>query len=354
MIKRLFKLSINIIPLILSLCIIFGFADVFFRFYDKPDLMPFEFEAKAKVCDGIIHPTLKMVKDPIQLYELKANQHICIENRCETINKYGFRGANNDLDRYNDENSIRIAMLGDSFTYGYGVGDTETLPMHLEGFLNFASNKHILVLNFGISGYNSAQIARLLQNKVMSFRPHIVIYNYFPNDPEFWEQENPSYYMCASMFSWKQPILKILVGSRLVEFIWRRIGMKYFADHGQDNGYWILIHHALCPGWWITKQSIKEMKKITQEAGIFFCVSLLAYDDTPFNEKSETLGKVDALCKSLNIPVINNSNCFVGNNKSYEKLWTTIGPPHYSNLGNRLIAEHISQQLVEFFSLNIL
>ena len=117
-----------------------------------------------------------------------------------------------------------------------------------------------------------------------------------------------------------------------------------YDDFTQDINEQIKIKiDGLKENW----HKIPDQKLSLTEEGI-------AYDDTPFNEKSEPLGKVDALCKSLNIPVINNSNCFVGNNKSYEKLWTTIGPPHYSNLGNRLIAEHISQQLVEFFSLNIL
>jgi len=310
-------------------------------FAQKPTPVPMETE--GNVIDKEILPALIRSKDPIQVFELKPSQSVCFDERCETINSHGFRGAEVD---FSERNFFRVAIMGDSFTYGYGVDDDEILSVHLERVLKSNGNRQIQVLNFGIGGYNSAQVARLLRNKVIAFNPDIVIYNYFPNDAELYRQEgNPLLYECASMFSWKRPILKALVSSHLVEFISRRIGLRHMTRHGQDENYWNFIHHPLWPGWWVVKQAFEEMKKTTEEAGIRFSVVLLPFDDMPIQSK-RALRKIIGLCERLDIPVIDISGSFVGIS-SYDGLWTSVGPPHYSNRGNKLVAEVIFKKLAE-------
>lgn len=68
-----------------------------------------------------------------------------------TINAEGFRGPEIDLsekpaDRY------RLAILGDSFTFGYGVGDEDAYPAILG-----AINPDVQVVNMGQCGYSVGQ-----------------------------------------------------------------------------------------------------------------------------------------------------------------------------------------------------
>ena len=46
-----------------------------------------------------------------------------------TVNKNGFRGNGNHI---KFKNSLKILAVGDSFTFGYQVGDQETWPACVE------------------------------------------------------------------------------------------------------------------------------------------------------------------------------------------------------------------------------
>lgn len=49
----------------------------------------------------------------------------------------------------------RVAVLGDSFVFGQGVGPSQTLPVFLQYALNETCISDIFeVINFGVCGYN--------------------------------------------------------------------------------------------------------------------------------------------------------------------------------------------------------
>lgn len=57
------------------------------------------------------------------------------------------------------ETSPLVAFFGDSFTYGAGVNDVDTLPQIFADFTNGAYH----VVNFGVSGYGPQQMLRALE-----------------------------------------------------------------------------------------------------------------------------------------------------------------------------------------------
>ena len=72
------------------------------------------------------------------------------------INKWGLRDEK-DLEKTKD--SIRIALIGDSFIFGWGVEYDFTIGKLLEDKLNrkVECDKDIEVFNLGIGNYNSNQ-----------------------------------------------------------------------------------------------------------------------------------------------------------------------------------------------------
>lgn len=89
------------------------------------------------------------------------------------------------LDTRKKENTFRIVVIGDSYTFGIGVERNETYTYFLEKKLNQDKNKlNYEVLNFGIPGYDLTQINSLFQEQVPYFNPDLVIYGYYINDPE--------------------------------------------------------------------------------------------------------------------------------------------------------------------------
>ncbi|HZM01206.1 MAG TPA: SGNH/GDSL hydrolase family protein, partial [Planctomycetota bacterium] len=74
----------------------------------------------------------------------------------------------------------RIAVLGDSFSFGYGVEGDAIWPAVLERLLPEGSE----VLNFGVGGYSTRDEAAVLEHKALAFEPDLVLVGYTLNDPD--------------------------------------------------------------------------------------------------------------------------------------------------------------------------
>jgi len=78
----------------------------------------------------------------------------------------------------------RIAIVGDSFTFGEGVPRTEdTYPQVLEDTLNQQQNHSIVkVFNVGASAYSVKQMAATLQHRMLDIQPDLVVMAIIPPD----------------------------------------------------------------------------------------------------------------------------------------------------------------------------
>lgn len=83
------------------------------------------------------------------------------------INSHGLRGP--ETSREKAPGVRRIAVLGDSFTWGVGASEKEHFTTLVENALPGTQ-----VLNFGVSGYSPVQY-HLLTEKVLSFDPDVVV-----------------------------------------------------------------------------------------------------------------------------------------------------------------------------------
>jgi lysophospholipase L1-like esterase len=97
-------------------------------------------------------------------------------------NSYGMR--NRSCSREKPDGVLRIAGLGDSVMFGWGVGEEETYLRVLERrFATVASgDRKIEVLNFAVPGYNSAMEVAAFREKVLGVSPDLVILHFVHND----------------------------------------------------------------------------------------------------------------------------------------------------------------------------
>lgn len=93
-----------------------------------------------------------------------------------SINSAGLRDLEHSTTKAPD--TIRIALLGDSYCEALQVPLEQTfwrlLQQKLEGCAQFAG-KHIEIINFGVSGYGTAQELITLRQKVWQYSPDIVV-----------------------------------------------------------------------------------------------------------------------------------------------------------------------------------
>ena len=82
-----------------------------------------------------------------------------------------------------DPRTLRVAIVGDSFTFGWGANDDQTYPSQLEQLLN-SKYGPTEVLNAGICGTGTGNEALWYDMWVSQFHPNIVILTVVPNDTD--------------------------------------------------------------------------------------------------------------------------------------------------------------------------
>jgi lysophospholipase L1-like esterase len=91
-----------------------------------------------------------------------STTHIKINSKGLRDKSYGYKKP---------EGIMRIVVLGDSFTWGYGVEDKERYTEILEDGLL----ENIQVINMGVTGYGTDQEFHTLKNEGVKYNPDLVI-----------------------------------------------------------------------------------------------------------------------------------------------------------------------------------
>ncbi len=88
-------------------------------------------------------------------------------------NELGFRGPQWSTQK--KPGSLRIALVGDSHAFGFGVPSSQIMPTVLSELLRERLGQPVEVLNFGINGYNSFQQLAALEHLALGYDPDLVI-----------------------------------------------------------------------------------------------------------------------------------------------------------------------------------
>jgi len=125
--------------------------------------------------DGII--SVKPILSLQQEIEILFNESVyrIPENESYAkINSYGFRGVEITKDKPTD--TLRIFAVGGSTTFSVGVEDDFTWPVYLEKKINkFNPKSNVQVINAGISSATSHQNSKLIEQKLIQFKPDLII-----------------------------------------------------------------------------------------------------------------------------------------------------------------------------------
>lgn len=97
-----------------------------------------------------------------------------------TTNGLGLRGP-----EVGPKRGFRVLAVGNSCTFGVGVGDDETWPARLEAILR-GQGEDAEVINAGVPGYTSFQGLRYLDERGLALAPDLVIACFGFNDSDAW------------------------------------------------------------------------------------------------------------------------------------------------------------------------
>ncbi len=124
----------------------------------------------------------RLSPNPVLKYDLQPGSH----HGGVHVNNDGMRDRDFPLQK--PPRTFRIAVIGDSITYGFNVGNRQTYAKMLERLLRtyLKGGTRFEVLNFGVAGYSVPEVVESLRVKALRYDPDLVIYGYCLNDPEIY------------------------------------------------------------------------------------------------------------------------------------------------------------------------
>ena len=198
----------------LAIAVLFlGLAEAYFTWFRAPIIRG----GQIKIAEEYLQGGDYYVSDAVRGYAAGANVKKRIrKSRKErvlyevvyTTNGNGLRVAPHDLAEKGEEqrkNSENAIFFGDSFTYGEGLNDHETLPYLFEAL----SGGRYRVYNFGFHGYGPHQMLRIIETgwleKIVSGpQPMVVVYEALIEHIErvsgkmIWDARVPRYKLAPS------------------------------------------------------------------------------------------------------------------------------------------------------------
>lgn len=150
---------------------------------------------------------------------------------------------------------FRIAMLGDSFTFGSTVAEEDTIPKYLERTLNvLGESEQVSVINAGMNGAGPWQEFGILKDRVLPLEPDLVILqvllsNDIDNALEKVNKTSQSYkrewYATLQRF-----VRRNTVAGRAEDWVWHKSRVYREACKASNSQFWIyelVANFRLCP-----------------------------------------------------------------------------------------------------------
>ncbi|MER8651502.1 SGNH/GDSL hydrolase family protein [Mesorhizobium sp. M1121] len=246
-----------------------------------------------------------------------------------TINSAGWRDREHAVEK--EDNNVRIMMLGDSLTFGWGARPEDITSYRLERLLNEKMN-HFEVINTGIGNANTAMEVSYFIKKAYVYKPDIVVVNYFLNDAEITPRRTKNFFL-ENFYS------AVLIAGRLDvimrKFFWKDDWRRYY--HGLYGGDQ--------PGWSAAQSALKELVNYCATRNIKLIVvnypELHELSPYPFQDIT---GLVASKAEALGIPFLDLRPSV--ENQVPKSLWVTETDAHPNGKAAGLYADTIVQFLM--------
>ncbi len=134
---------------------------------------------RARHARGQVDPVSEVVDaySPLLGWELAANLHTATISS----NSVGIRGQR-EFAVQPPPGVRRVLCVGDSFVFGEGLRDEETMPARLELALDASGRARWEVLNLGVHGYGTDQQWLRLRHLGFAYHPSLIVLGVFEDD----------------------------------------------------------------------------------------------------------------------------------------------------------------------------
>jgi D-alanyl-lipoteichoic acid acyltransferase DltB (MBOAT superfamily) len=274
-----------------------------------------------------------------------------------STNRWGMRDR--DYAQEKPADTLRIALLGPSHVMGNGVPDGATFEALVEERLNrdlrHDRYRNVEILNFGVDGYSLAQQVAILEDRVLSFSPDVVIVTHYQRNRQMTERylQRIAWGNVAVPY---EPLHALLGRAGFTDM--DRGGTPVPFSSGRRIAKWAGIQprmpvgEAAARARWIADDVIDwgfgRIAEVTQGRGIQAVVLGLnaVIDDVPAQ-----IPHLEAI-RAARLPVIDLFDVF----PEAERPALRVAPwdDHPNAAGHRLIAERLYDQLLPLLNSGVL
>jgi lysophospholipase L1-like esterase len=269
--------------------------------------------------------------DPLIGHNHRPNRHAMLMGVQFDTNSKGLRDR--ELSYEKPPGKLRIVMLGDSLTVGWGVKFEETFPKRIE---RLYADRGIPaeVINTGVGNYNTIQEVEYYITEGYKYNPDIVVLNFFVNDAEPVPTAHPPPTILRICYSC------IFVASR-IDSLFRKIFAKkdwadyYLGLYGDDGE---------AKGWLDAKAYITKLAAFTKAQGAKLLIANLPeLHDVQHYRLQKITDLVHEAANENSVPFVDLLPYLQG--VPSPELWVTPPDPHPNGLAHKLFAGGIFQAL---------
>ncbi|MEA2950810.1 MAG: hypothetical protein QOJ96_330 [Alphaproteobacteria bacterium] len=297
-----------------------------------------EAAVRVVIDDGMQYD-LEMWKYARDLKQIASNPGIGHEHRPNSqaelmgvavnINSKGLREREIPYKRTSD---LRILMLGDSFTEGWGVPFELTFSKRIER-LYAAHGIAAEVINAGVGNYNTVMEVNYFLSEGYKYQPDMAVLNYIPNDAEpvpHYVAPNPLMRMCRACV--------YLFGS--VDTLLREVSLR----PRWEPYYLGLYGGGTAPGWEEARKAIGKLAEYCKFHNIKLVIAhipeLRQLRDYPLQSISELVRRAAAENGAEFVDVLPELQ-----HEDETLLWVSPSDPHPNARAHELIANALFRKL---------
>jgi hypothetical protein len=254
------------------------------------------------------------------------------------INSWGFRGG--EVAERPAEGVVRVAVVGDSETFGAALPEEHTLPGALAVALNAQRPARYEVLNLGVPGYNTLQELRVVETKVPRLHPDVVVLYYVLNDAEL----TPRTVLLRSGG------LRSSHLGLLVSYL-SKAGWPADAQSLRRQLSIVDYYHSLHEGdrFEATSRLILRMAELLQKGGMRFVLAIApevygipGFRRYPYRDIHARLAGL----ASANLQVVDPLDRLAVDRQRPRRYWVSADDPHKNEEANRIIAGVLAEALL--------
>jgi lysophospholipase L1-like esterase len=268
--------------------------------------------------------------DPVLGHEHAPNRQAHLMGVDFRTNSHGLRDREIPYERV--PGKLRIAMLGDSLTVGWGVPFDAMFSKRIER-LYAAAGIDAEAVNLGVGNYNTVQEVQAFLTKGHRYKPDVVVLNYFVNDAEVLTPTSPPSALMQACYAC------VFVAGRSDALTRQFFGRMDWAQY-----YLSLYGDGASSGWRNARDAISQLADYARENHITLLVaSLPELHDVGNYRLQRITDLVRQAAEEKGVAFVDVLPYLKDQQSS--KLWVTPPDPHPNAFANELIAQGLFDAL---------